>query len=156
MSRSNIMMMYSLLNNVIATSITLNPEKCISDVDTNTVGVEWTPEGYINRMKIMLPVMPIVSETRMLERINFWINQQYRYHHSGDIKFKAHISPHKPRSGETINYCYVIEESIASGIDLSKALFLLNGDKTASLLRTSGAFYSSISAMNGKRRNYLS
>ena len=56
---------------------TLHPETCISDVDTNMVGVEWTPEGYINRMKIMLPIMPTVSETRPLEKNpNLWINQQ--------------------------------------------------------------------------------
>ena len=38
--------------------------------------------------------------------------------------------PHSPRSGDSINYCYVIEESIAPGMQFSQALFLLNDDKT--------------------------
>ena len=118
----------------------LCPERCISDVRTNTV--EWTPEGYISRTKIVLPVKLTISNHRPLEKNRFTEQSTVEItvqSVQGTLKFSAHIIcvplPHNPRSGDSINCCYVIEESIASGVDLSKALFLLNGDKTAPLSR---------------------
>ena len=117
--------------------ITLCPERCIGDVRTNTV--EWTPKGYINRMKIMLPVKPTMSDIRPLEKNRFTEQSTVEITVKGILKFNAHIIciplPHSPRSGDSINCCYVIEESIASGVDLSKALFLLNGDTRLPLSR---------------------
>ena len=118
--------------------ITLRPERCISDIHENTV--EWTPEGYINRIKIMLPVKPTINEhcrplkkDRFIEKSTAEITIQG----TSSVPFNVHIIcvplPHNPRSGE--NCCYVIEESIASGIDYSKALFLLNGDEKLPLSR---------------------
>ena len=109
----------------------LRPERCISDVRANTV--EWTPGGYINRTKIMLPVKPTISDHRPLEKNQFMEQSTVEITIQGMLKFNAHIIciplPHNPRSGDSINCCYVIEESIASGVDLSKALFLLDNDE---------------------------
>ena len=56
------------------------------------------------------------------------------------MTFNAHIIfvplPHNPRSGDSINCCYVIKESIRDRRDSSQALFLLNNDeRTRSLSR---------------------
>ena len=115
----------------------LRPERCISDVRANAV--EWTPEEYINRTRIMLPVKPIVSTTRPLKNKCFIEKSTAEITVQGTLKFNAHVIcvplPHNPRSGDSINCCYVIEESIACGVNLSKALFLLNGDTTLPLSR---------------------
>lgn len=110
----------------------LRPQRCISDVRANTV--EWTPEGYINRAKMMLPVKPAISNYRPLEKNRFIEQSTVEITVQGTLKFSADIIciplPHNPRSGDRINCCYVIEESIASGVDLSKALFLRdNGER---------------------------
>ena len=51
----------------------------------------------------------------------------------GTIKFSAHIIciplPHNPRTGDKINCCYVIEESIAPGAHFSQALYLVDNDE---------------------------
>ena len=117
----------------------LRPEKCISDVRAKTV--EWTPEGYISRTRIMLPVKPTISDSRPLEKNRFMEKSTVEVTIQGTstFKFNAHIIcvplPHNPRSGDSINCCYIIEESIVSGTNLSKALFLLNEDKTLPLSR---------------------
>ncbi len=116
----------------------VRPERCISDVCENTV--EWTPEGYINRIKIMLPVELTISDLRPLKKNHFTEKSTAEIAIPGMSPFNAHIIcvplPHNPRSGDNINCCYIIEESIASGADLSKALFLLDNDeRTQSLSR---------------------
>ena len=117
--------------------ITLRPERCISDACENTV--EWTPKGYINRTKIILPVKLTISDYRPLERNRFTEKSTVEITVQEICKFNAHIIcvplPHNPRSGDSINCCYVIEESIASEVDHSKALFLLNGDEKLPLSR---------------------
>ena len=116
---------------------TLRPEQCISDACENTV--EWTPEGYINRTKVTLPVKLIISNYRPLERNRFTEKSTVEITIQGILQFNAHIIciplPHNPRSGDSVNCCYVIEESIASEVDHSKALFLLNGDEKLPLSR---------------------
>ncbi len=115
----------------------LHPERCISDVRTNTV--EWTPEEYINRTKNVLPVEPMTTKSRPPEWNRFTDQSTVKISIQGMSPFNAHIIciplPHNPRSGDNINCCYVIKESIAFGVDLSKALFLLNGDKPLPLSR---------------------
>ena len=117
--------------------ITLRPERCISDACENTV--EWTPKGYINRTKIILPVKLTINDHRPLERNRFTEKSTVEITVQEICKFNAHIIcvplPHNPRSGDSINCCYVIEESIASEVDHSKALFLLNGDEKLPLSR---------------------
>ena len=109
----------------------LHPESCINDVRANTV--EWTPEGYINRTKITLPVKLTSIDHRPLERNRFIEKSTVEIIIQKTLKFSAHIIciplPHNPRSGDSINCCYVIEESIASEVCLSKALFLLDNDE---------------------------
>ena len=109
----------------------LRPEKCISDVCANTV--EWTPEGYISRTRIMLPVKPTISDSRPLERNRFMEQSTVEITIKGTLKFSAHIIciplPHNPRTGDSINCCYVIEESIAPGAHFSHALFLVDNDE---------------------------
>ncbi len=109
----------------------LRPERCISDVRENTV--EWTPKGYINWTKIMLPVKPLIINSRPLERNRFTEKATVEITVQEKLKFSAHIIciplPHNPKSGDRTNCCYVIEESIVSGVDLSKALFLLDNDE---------------------------
>ena len=109
----------------------LRPESCIGDVRASTV--EWTPEGYINRTKITLPVKLTINDHRPLERNRFTEKSTVEITVQEKLKFSAHIIciplPHNPRTGDSINCCYVIEESIASEVCLSKALFLLDNDE---------------------------
>ena len=116
----------------------LRPEKCIRDVRTNTV--EWTPEEYINRTRIMLPVKPTIGDCRPLKRNCFVEKSTVQITIQGILTFDAHIIcvplPHNPISGGSINCCYVIEESIAPGVHFSQALFLVDNDaSTQSLSR---------------------
>ena len=119
--------------------IMLHPERCISDVHENTV--KWTPKGYINRITIMLPVKAMINKhSRPLKKNIFIEKSTVEITIQGTSSFNAHIIcvplPHNPRSGDKINCCYVIEESIAYEVCLSKVLFLLNKDeKTQSLSR---------------------
>ena len=113
--------------------ICLNPERCISDVRTNTV--EWTPEGYVNALRVKLKTVTLkISNHRPLEKKCFVERSLVEItNKESELVFKAHIIcvplPHNPRSGESINCCYVIEESIASGAHFSQALFLLDKGK---------------------------
>lgn len=115
--------------------VCLRPERCISDVRTNTV--EWTPEGYVNTIRLKLKTVTLkMSNRRPLEKkcfveksvVQITVKRKKR-----ELKFNAHTIcvplPHNPRSGDSINRCYVIEESIVSGAHFSQALFLLDNNK---------------------------
>ena len=110
--------------------VRLRPERCISDVHASAL--EWTPEGYIRKIRTILSQHdPKMSKIRpkdcFIQKSPVDIVLQ------GATTFSAHIIcvplPHSPRSGDCINHCYVIEESIAPGMQFSKALFLLNDDQ---------------------------
>ena len=111
--------------------MSLHPERCISDVRTNAI--EWTPEGYINNIRRKLKtVTQTMCNCRPLGKQCFAeksVVQIIAKWKKGELKFNAHIIcaplPHNPRSGDNINFCYVIEESIASGAHFSQVLFLL-------------------------------
>ena len=111
----------------------LHPERCISDVRTNTV--EWTPEGYVNALRVKLKTVTLkISNRRPLEKKCFMERSLVEITtKESELVFKAHIIcvplPHNPRSGDSINCCYVIEESIVSGAHFSQALFLLDKGK---------------------------
>ena len=107
--------------------IAIRPELCISDVCVNTI--EWTPEGYITWTKFMLPVKPNIVNHRPQECNRFMEKSTVKITIQEEINFNAHIIcvplPHNLRTGrDSINCCYVVEESIASGIENSNALFL--------------------------------
>ena len=113
----------------------INPQRCISDVRTNTV--EWTPEGYVNAIRAKLKTVTLkTSNRRPLEKKCFVeksVVQITTKRKKKELKFKAHIIcvplPHNPRSGDSINCCYVVEESIAPGAHFSQAMFLLDNNK---------------------------
>ena len=117
----------------------LHPERCISDISKSTI--QWTPEGYVNNItRIMLPVEPTMGACRPLAKNRFVEKSTVGITIEGTFSFKAHIIcvplPHNPRSGDSINCCYVIEESIAPGNHFSQALFLVDNDaSTQSLSR---------------------
>lgn len=89
--------------------------------------------------KDLLPVKLTIADSRPLKKNRFVEKSTVEITLQGTLKFSAHIIcvplPHNPRIGDSINCCYVIEESIVSGTDLSKALFLLNEDETLPLSR---------------------
>ena len=109
----------------------LRPEKCIDDVRASTI--EWTPEGYVNRTRIMIPVKITMGDCRPLEKDRFVIKSLVEITVADTLKFNAHVIcvplPHNPRSGDSINCCYVIEESIPSERHYSQVLFLINSDE---------------------------
>ncbi len=111
-------------------NICLHPERCISDVRTNTI--EWTPEGYVNALRVKLQAVTLKMSNRpplekmcFVERLVVQITIK-----ESELVFNAHIVrvplPHNPRSGDRINCCYVVEESIAPGAHFSQAQFLLD------------------------------
>ena len=113
--------------------VRLSPERCISDVRTGAL--EWTPEAYIRKIRSILSQRdPKMSNTRPQVKDCFIEKSRVEITLQGATTFSANVIcvpvPHSPRSGDSINYCYVIEESIAPGMQFSQALFLLNDDKT--------------------------
>ena len=115
----------------------LCPERCISDVHKGAL--EWTPEGYINKTRTILSQSdPKMNDSRPQAKDCFKEKSTVEISLQGGRTFSAHVIcvplPHSPRSGDSINYCYVIEESIAPGMQVSQALFLLNDDKKTQVL----------------------
>ena len=111
--------------------VSLHPESCISDVRTD---VEWTPEGYIRKIRSILSQHDLkMSNARPQPKDCFKKKSRVDVTLQGASTFSAHVIcvpvPHSPRSGDSINYCYVIKESIAPRMHFSKVLFLLNDDK---------------------------
>lgn len=115
----------------------MSPEKCINEVCTGAL--EWTPEGYIRKIRAILSKRdPKLSNTRPQAKDCFIEKSPVEISPQGATTFSAHVIcvplPHSPRSGDSINYCYIIEESIhvAPGMhfEFSQALFLLNVDQT--------------------------
>ena len=136
--------------------IMLHPGRCISDVHENTV--KWTPKGYINRIKIMLPAKPMINEhSRPLKKNMLIEKSTVEITIQGTSSFNAHIIcvplPHNPRSGDKINYCYIIEESIASFQKHYFCLTTMIGYHHYQEPRST--FYFSILIMSGRRSNCL-
>lgn len=126
------------LNDIFPNSIQRYTSLCIRNI--NTFNVEWTPEKYIHiiiemivsKNQDLVACRPL-EKKRFTERSTVEINIQ-----GTSITFSAHVIcvplPHNPRSGDRINCCYVIEESMRLGlgyrVDFSQVLFLqLDNDK---------------------------
>ena len=112
--------------------VSLNPESCISDDHTDVL--KWTPEAYIQKIRTIISQHEQkMSDTRPQPKDCFIEKSKVDVTLQGGSTFSEHVIcvpvPHSPRSGDSINYCYVIEESIAPGMHFSKAMFLLNDDK---------------------------